>query len=255
MLQNVVGARDSLSTLMAETDIQRFSGPWPFRRVRRSSPRDDQLPRDLFDNDIEVETVDPSHVSLNDIDPRERSLVANAVDSRQREFAAGRLCVRRALARLRVPDSPLLADADRLPRWPDEIAGSISHVSDMCGAVVARRPAVVGLGFDIESALDLPPDSWRIVLTDGEREMLNRFSRSERGLQARLLFSAKEAFYKCYRSAGGGWLDFNEVELRPTPSSDDMELRVEKPLAMSGLGVEGRYALTPRFIYTAFTAR
>jgi 4'-phosphopantetheinyl transferase EntD len=85
--------------------------------------------------------------------------------------------------------------------------------------------------------------------------MLSEFPESERGVRARLIFSAKESFYKCHRSGGGGWLDFSDVELRLTPGSEDAELRVEKRLWMSGSKVEGRYAITPRFIFTAFTAR
>lgn len=215
----------------------------------------DFVPTALFDDDIEFESIDPSTVSPNDIDPRERALVANAVETRQREFAAGRLCARRALTRLEVPSAPLLADADRMPRWPDGFTGTISHVHDFCGVAVARRSHVSGLGFDVEPALDLPRDAWRIVLTNDERTSLNALPEFDRGVRGRLIFSAKEAFYKCYRGAGGGWLDFNEVDLRLSADSDNLELCVQKQLGVNTVRFEGRYAITPRFIFTAFTAR
>ena len=238
---------------MADTDKQRASAP-RLRRIESGSGSDERPPKNLLGAGVELESIDPSHVSIDDIDPRERALVANAVATRRREFAAGRLCARRALRRLGIPDAPLLAGPDRVPRWPDGIVGSISHVADMCAAVVARASDAAGIGLDIEHALDLPADAWKVVLTEHERLALSAYAERERGLRARLGFSAKEAFYKCYRSAGGGWLDFSDVELRLTPDSDDIELRVSK-LDESALRFDGRYALTPRFIYTAFTAR
>jgi 4'-phosphopantetheinyl transferase EntD len=240
---------------MPDADGHRFSGPWPLRRVANVADDDDSVPAGLFDDDVEFESIDPTGVSLNDIHPRERMLVATAVDSRQREFAAGRICARRALGRLGASDAPLLADSDRMPIWPDGFAGSISHVSNMCGAAVTRRPERAGVGFDIEYAEPLPTDAWRIVLTENERSTLSTLDEHERGIRARLIFSAKESFYKCYRGTGGGWLDFDEVELRLTARSDDIELVLHRQLGGNVLQVEGRYAITPRFIYTAFVAR
>lgn len=234
--------------------MNQFSGPWPLRRITVSSA-DEVVPAGLFDDHIEFESIDPSTVSLNDIDPRERALVANAVETRQREFAAGRVCARRALSRFDAPEAPLLADADRIPRWPEGFVGTISHVHDFCGVAVGRRARLAGVGFDIEPSLALPADAWRIVLTDDERASLSALPDRDRGVRARLIFSAKEAFYKCYRSAGGGWLDFSDVELRLTPDSDDIDLRVKKQLGVNAPRIEGRYAITPRFIFTAFTAR
>jgi 4'-phosphopantetheinyl transferase EntD len=255
MLQSFLEIRIALATMMSSGETQRVSGPWPLRRVEGGVTNDERVSHTLFGRGVEFELVDPSAVSLADIDPLESRIVANAVASRQRQFAAGRLGARRLLARLGLSAAPLLADADRLPCWPEGIVGSISHVDELCGVVVARRADVAGVGFDIEHALDLPADAWRVVLTEGERAMLARVPEHERGVRARLIFSAKESFYKCYRSGGGGWLDFSEVELRPVPDTDDIEVRVRKHLWMSAANVEGRYAVTPRFIFTAFIAR
>ena len=225
------------------------------RRIAAAAA-DDIFPPGLFDGDVQFESVDPSTVSLLDIDPRERAFIAHALETRQREFTAGRICARRALSRLGAPPEPLLADADRMPLWPDGFVGTISHVHDFCGVAVARRSSVAGLGFDVEPALELPSDAWRVVLTEDERARLNALPQRERGVTARLVFSAKEAFYKCYRSAGGGWLDFDEVDLHLTPDSDAViELRGTKSPVVDGLCIEGRYAITRRFIFTAFIAR
>ena len=232
-----------------------LSGPWTMRRVESATRSEDRVPGELFADGVVFEEANPANVSLADIDPAERTVVANAIEYRQRQFAAGRLCARRALARLGIAPEPLVPDQHGMPRWPRNVVGSISHVEDKCGAAVALRGGIAGVGFDIERALDLPRDTWRIILTENEQSMLCAFPENDRGVIGRLVFSAKEAFYKCYRSVGGGWLDFEEVELRATPGSDTIEVWLRKELSVDAREFEGRYALTPRFVYTAFIAR
>lgn len=240
---------------MTSDETSSSSGPWPIFRVSRFLTDAAHVPPSLFPANVVVEQMDPALASTAELHPAESSLVAHAVDIRQREFAAGRLCARRALGRLGVPVAPLLAQADRRPAWPSGIVGSISHTLGVCAVAVARTDEVAGIGFDVEPASALPLDVWKTVLTDAEREQLRDYDKPDRSIRARLVFSAKEAFYKCYRSAGGDWLDFHDLEMRQTPASDDMELRSRKPLWERAPLVEGRYALTPQFIFTAFTAR
>jgi len=222
-------------------------------RVSYSETDPARIPPLLFPAEIVLEQLDPALASVAELDRAELSLVAHALDIRQREFAAGRVCARRALLRLGAPATALLAEPDRSPAWPPGIAGSISHSGAACGAAVARRDTVAGIGFDVEPATALPPDVWDTVLTDAERRRLGDFPEPDRSILARLVFSAKEAFYKCYRSAGGGWLDFHDLDVRLTPASDVMEVTARKRLWEGAPRVDGRYALTSQFIFTAFT--
>ena len=89
--------------------------------------------------------------------PEEAACIERAVAKRRREFTAGRLCARAALARVGVPPAPLLPNSDRTPRWPEGIVGSISHCDGYCGVVVARRERFAGLGLDAEVAAPLDP--------------------------------------------------------------------------------------------------
>ena len=238
---------------MIDNDARRSTGPW-FVRAIQGLPTDlARIPPALFPAEIVLEQMNPTVASVTEIHPAESALVAHAVDVRQREFAAGRLCARRALERLGIRAGPLLAEADRRPAWPADIAGSISHTDGVCGVAVARRGMVIGIGFDAEPATAFPSDAWDTALTDAERRQLRDFPEPDRGIRARLLFSAKEAFYKCYCSAGGGWLDFHDLEIRLTPTSDVLEVNARKPLWERARTVSGRYALTSRFIFTAFT--
>ena len=68
----------------------------------------------------------------------ERAAVAGAVASRQREFAGGRTCARRALLRLGHAAQPIPVGACRAPVWPHGVVGSITHCSSFAAAAVAR---------------------------------------------------------------------------------------------------------------------
>ena len=50
--------------------------------------------------------------------PEEAAFLGRAVPKRVREFAAGRLCARRALAQFGISDFPLRVAADRQAVWP-----------------------------------------------------------------------------------------------------------------------------------------
>jgi 4'-phosphopantetheinyl transferase EntD len=127
--------------------------------------------------------------------PEERAAIATAVPLRQREFAAGRVCARRLLARFGLRDAALPAAADGRPCWPHGFVGSISHANGLCVAAVARRSRVAGVGIDIEVAHHLDQALWDLVCTPRELDWLRRHDAA--GLLATALFSAKESVYKC----------------------------------------------------------
>ena len=69
--------------------------------------------------------------------PAERAALGQVVDGRRRDFAAGRHCARRALARLVGSPEPILSGPDREPVWPQGIVGSITHCDGYRAAAVA----------------------------------------------------------------------------------------------------------------------
>jgi 4'-phosphopantetheinyl transferase EntD len=162
--------------------------------------------------------------------PEERQHVQRAVRKRQAEFAAGRICARRALARLGIPPAPLLVDPDRAPCWPPGIVGSISHAEGICAAVVARAAHVTAIGLDLEGAAPLDSDLERLVATPQERRLLDGRAHLERGHTFKLLFSGKEAFYKCQHPRTRTFLDFQDVELDLDPSTGTFSPRLVNPV-------------------------
>jgi enterobactin synthetase component D len=163
--------------------------------------------------------------SLEALTAEERQHVASAVLKRQAEFAAGRVCARRALARLGLAAGPLLPGADRLD----------------------------GVGIDAEGGAPLAADLERFICTERERAWLDGRVPESRGRWAKLIFSAKEAFYKGQYPRSRTVLEFRDVELALDPAAATFTVRV---VAAAALPVDlpaarGRWAWTRRFVVTA----
>ena len=133
--------------------------------------------------------------------PQERQLVESWAPHRQREFAMGRMCARRALDSLAAGVAGLLPDADGIPQWPEGVVGSISHCRGVAMATVANSADCRLLGLDLEKINRLSAGAINKVLHPIEES----FASGDQ-LKASILFSLKEAFYKAqfpkWRSVG-----------------------------------------------------
>lgn len=181
-----------------------------FRRPRPGTPAEEGI-ADLF----------PAYVAtaelMEDVDEAllyrdELALIADAAPKRRREFAAGRVCARRAMADLGLPPQPITRSADRDPVWPDGVVGTITHCSGYRAAAVAHATQVRAIGIDAEPHAPLPDGVLRLIATPHEINVL-------RGLVSlrddvhwdRLLFSAKEAVYKAHFPLHRARLGFLDV--------------------------------------------
>src|SRR5699024_7191511 len=130
------------------------------------------------------------------------------------QFTAGRVCAHLAMARFGVSGA-VLRQPDGAPAWPPGLRGSIAHKERLAIAAAGRSESVAGVGIDVEEARARPASVWSSVLTQGEQDRL-RTSSSTPLWEGRLIFSAKEAYYKWLRSSGRddvvGFLDV-EVDL------------------------------------------
>ena len=166
----------------------------------------------ILDSEVAVEAEAPA-APIDDLFPEERRYATGWAPSRQREFAAARVAARRALARLGVEAGALVPHADRSPRWPDGVVGSITHTRDLCLVAVARRGRLASVGIDVERVTAATTDIEELVCTPSERRWLDAQPAAQRGANVRLFFSAKEAFYKCQYPLTKTYLDFQDVEL------------------------------------------
>jgi 4'-phosphopantetheinyl transferase EntD len=183
----------------------------------------------------------------------ELALVARAIDKRQREFALGRACARRALAQLGIAPQPLLANPDRSVCWPDAAWGSITHTDGLCLAVAARREHLSGIGIDAEVRGRVSDKLWSQIASEREiawfRGAADAHAAAER---ATLLFSAKEAFYKAQFCVSRTFVGFHEAELAFDDEST-FRVRLLRDVAdafVRGSEFTGRYTLLPGHVVT-----
>ncbi len=190
--------------------------------------------------------------SPGSLHPQEALHVARAAPKRVAEFAAGRACARAALEQLGVRDFPLLVGADREPLWPPRIAGSITHAHGFCAAVVARASALRSLGIDAERAKAVRHPLWRHIACQAEREWLEGLAHEDALAMGTLVFSAKEAFFKCQHPLTREWIHFADVRVRV--ESPFFEIEPLRPLRLEGVQPapwRGRFASAPDLLLTA----
>jgi len=149
------------------------------------------------------------------------------------QFAAGRLCARRALADLGLLACALAVNPDRTPRWPEEVVGSITHTTDYCAAAVARRSEFHAIGIDAEREAAVTLDLRSLFCTRAERAALERLSTTAAVRRLAVLFSAKEAFYKCQYPLCGEWIDFADVELELDEATGVFEVQPLRPILLT----------------------
>src|SRR5262249_3835039 len=140
-----------------------------------------------------------------------------------------------ALAELECRPTSIPVGEARLPVWPENFVGTISHTCSVCVAHVGRARDLFALGVDLEPDVPFPPDAAKQICHPDD-------SMDERDLT--LNFVAKEAFYKAYFPAARTFLEFHDVHV---------ELNHRRGLFIARLAVAakpavaGRRALSGRF--------
>ena len=140
--------------------------------------------------------------------------IASASPKRRFEFSSGRACARAALETYGVLDHALCVGEKREPLWPQGFAGSITHTKGYCASVVTPTSTYAGLGIDCEALGRVSLEMERLICSPADLAMLAEMDSADRALHSTLLFSAKEAFYKCQFAMTEGWLGFRDVSLR-----------------------------------------
>jgi 4'-phosphopantetheinyl transferase EntD len=179
--------------------------------------------------------------------PVEALYLGRAVPKRVQEFAAGRLCARRALAEFGIVDFPIKVAEDRQPIWPDSMAGSITHTAGFCAAVVAERQRVGALGLDSEVVGDVNVEIWPSICVAIETAWVRSLPVSERAAAVTLIFSAKEAFYKCQYPVVRERLSFHDASVEVVAwgaSGGAFKIHATRSIAIAqctALPMQGRY--------------
>ncbi|GLR83550.1 4'-phosphopantetheinyl transferase family protein [Bradyrhizobium iriomotense] len=200
-----------------------------------------------------VEAAPPT-IQNDRLYPEELAHICGAVQKRQAEFATARVCARKALIGLGESPCSLAPHADRSPRWPKGVVGSISHTEECCAVAVTHSRWVAGLGIDVESEATLPAELEELVCTRNERAWLEHYTKSDRAWLGKLFFSAKEAVYKCQYMLSRSFMDFRDVELAIDVDRGTFSVT---HLSLDGAGggenmlrLEGKFRRLPRLIAT-----
>jgi len=218
-----------------------------------------EITAQLFDAPVSCCIATPEMYSAN-LWGEEANCIAGAVTKRRREFIAGRTAARRALLDLGIPEGPILGNRDRSPIWPPGVVGSISHCDSCCVAVVGRRGELKSLGIDVELAEPLHDDILRMVSDDTERSQCYIDLSLQRCNLGKLIFCAKEAFYKCYYPLTATVLDFLDVSVHFSESKENGRgefyaslKRPDHPNLPQGSNLKGRWYIADGLIFAGAT--
>ncbi len=214
-------------------------------------PVDARQVEELIGAGVAVEVGVPGAVE-GELYPEEEAMITRAVAKRRNEFVAGRVLARRALARIGAPRGPLVTNGGRAPVWPAGFTGSITHSRSFC-VVAAGAVAPAGLqsvGLDVEEAVAVKDELTRKICTERDRVWLSSRPAADRGLLVKLVFCAKEAFYKCQHPLTGRFLDFSDVDLEIDLDRGAFRAHVdpEKDELPDALGLECRFCITEDLI-------
>lgn len=189
----------------------------------------------------------------------ERDLLERTAPARAHEFAAGRLCARRAAARFGIVDVPIVVGDDRRPQWPERLTGSITHTDGFSAAAVGERRRFRAIGIDVERLGGVSRDLWSHVLVPAEAEWIASLPAPLQTSVATLIFSAKEAFYKCQYEVTQQWLEFKDVTVDFHGRTLDRNSFVVRPVGRvrlfedNGAPAVVRFAITRDLVLTAMT--
>lgn len=213
-----------------------------------------RIARGLFPDDVAVAALDPrlDHAGL--MREEEPAIVA-AIDRRRREYTAGRVAARRAMASLGLHGRPVQSGEDRAPIWPEGVVGSLSHTKTCCLAAVALARDYRAVGVDLEIDAPLAPALRDTVCGPEERAWLGARPHAERGGLATLIFSAKECAYKCQYPLTRTLCGFDAMRIEPNLAAATFHAVLTRTLGAFDVGARlpGRFSTGAGLILTAMT--
>jgi phosphopantetheine--protein transferase-like protein len=166
----------------------------------------------------------------DDLHTEEAIIISKAIDKRRYEFSAGRLCARRALKQIGIDNCTLTQGEKGEPIWPEQITGTISHSKKWAAAAVSTTNDIMAIGFDIETINRINSGILKRIITEQEKEQLEKKDKQKAQEYSALIFSAKEAIYKALSSKYNGNLRFKDVCILCKNNSPEFEIELNNGL-------------------------
>lgn len=213
------------------------------------------LARPLFGADVALAVSNPLDNPPAPFAAELACLSPNAVDKRRREFAAGRAAAHAAMVDLGSQPLPILIGEKRAPIWPDGLTGSITHTLSCAMAVVARNSDLRALGIDVEEDTPLADNLLPAICSEQEQHWLQ--AQANPGQLAKVIFSAKEAAYKCQYTLSERFFGFDGMELVLDLEQGNFQacFTAEQPPFAQGTVIKGRFAIGAGVIVTSAEMR
>lgn len=185
-------------------------------------------------------------------------LPAAATPQRRLEYLASRAAAHALLRAQGCAIAEVTSAADRAPRWPAGFTGSITHSPTLACVVVRPAAQCRSLGIDAQDLLDprSADDVAMRCLRPGELQGSGQVTAMSQREQLTLLFSAKEAFFKCVYPLVGrpfGYLDAQVHAL--DEASGRLQVRIVDspgPGLPAGFALAGSFHLAMGHAFTAF---
>lgn len=180
---------------------------------------------------------------------------APAAQRRHAEYQAGRDLAATLLAGLGAQTLQVGTDTDRAPVWPAGFTGSISHSRQLLAVAVGRHEDTRGLGIDLEAIANADEQEAieSVCMVPEEHALVgNALPRAD---WATLVFSAKEAFYKCQFPLTRCPLEFGDLAvMHADVSAQRLVLRLQRdagPDFRRGQSFHCGYRYGQGHVYTA----
>ena len=181
-----------------------------------------------------------------------------AVRKRQVEFVAGRYCAREALRQC----APELADdligigPNNEPLWPSGVVGAITHTDRQASVALARTHYARGIGVDAEIWIAATNATSLADQIAGREELgaLRAAVGCSLPRAVTLIFSAKEALFKCFFPHVKRYFDFRDVCVQCLDATRGRLLATLSvslaPTFRAGSRYEMRFDYDERLVYT-----
>jgi len=149
----------------------------------------------------------------------EASLLDGVSQARAREIIAGRNLARRMMKCMGLPAAPILRDQFGAPIWPTGLCGSIAHSRRHVALALSYLSELRSVGIDIVDGDSLGQEARSIATNEEIQAFVASSLASGIDEAANLIFSAKEALFKCQASITGNQ-DLDWLEVRLSPGAD-----------------------------------
>ncbi len=179
-------------------------------------------------------------------------------DRRRAEFITGRRCARMVLEKAGIPWLPVFRNQNRSPAWPFAVKGSIAHGGGIAAAIIGKRnQSIKGVGLDLEDLKrKLKTDISRHILTNREKEIWLQ-DEETREQSIKMIFSIKEAVYKCLQPIQGISLGFHDAEIESIEEGSFRVRILKNPLYRSmdlPFYLNGRISVGDGMVFSAVLA-